>query len=242
MRAILLLAFVCTFAAVQSDEASVRQNRPLSSTKFDNITIDGNFDVFLTQTNGQSAPSVEIEAPPSVQSKIIVEIRDGSTLSVHTEGQFTTNSKINVYIKFPSPLRRYAVTGTGKTVTDAAGISNSDKDVFSVNIGGSVSLEMKVDVFQLDIIASGTASAQFSGQARELLNIHSNGVNKIDTLNLQTKIAKVSVTGLSEVRVAASEDADLETLGIGTIYYRLPAGKHPSRMSSIGIGKIAALP
>ena len=230
-----VIALACT--PCQGDDAIIRQNRPLSTSSFDEIIIDGSFDVSLTQSNG-NASIVDIETMTSIQSSIIVEILQGHILFVHIKTPIVLQRNINAYIQFSTPLRRYTIKGIGNTITVAPGLTNTGADKFILDNSGTANVAMQLNVNELEVTLSGTGNSRFWGQAREQVIIDSKGVGEVNTLDLLTKKAKVHSTGVSTVRVAATDDVEIEVTGVSSVYYRLPAGKKPSKETSTGLARI----
>ncbi|CAF0908675.1 unnamed protein product [Adineta steineri] len=219
-----------------------RQIRPLTSFSFDEIMVDGAFDVYLTQTlNGTSNPTVEIETNPDIQEHIIVEIIENHILSIHIKGPLMINDNIYAYIRFPSPLRRYTIKGTGNTQTDDNGISNQAIDTFILDNRGVANVAMRLNVTKFEVYFTGTGNSRFWGQVRQDALFDAKGVGDINALNLLTKTAHVQSMGVSIVRVSATDDIQIEVTGVSNVYYRLPAGKKPSKAISTGLGKIVPI-
>ncbi|UJR24650.1 hypothetical protein I4U23_006024 [Adineta vaga] len=222
----------------QLNDTIIRQTRPLSSSTFDEIIIDGAFDIFLSQT---STPSVEIEAPIDIQNYIIVKIIENHILSISIQGSVMINKNIYAYIKFPSPLRRYTIKGTGNILTDDNGISNDNTEGFILNNQGVANIAIRLNVTKLQVNHTGTGNSRFWGEVRGEAYFNAKGVGDINALNLITKQAKVQSTGVSIVRIAATDDVQIEVSGISSVYYRLPVGKKPSKAIATGLGKIVLI-
>ena len=225
----------------QWNETIVRQIHPLSSSFFDEIIIDGAFDIFLSQLNGLSLPTVELETTISVQRHINVEILDNHILSINFKRPTVVHKNINVYIGFNSPLRRYTIKGTGNTITDDNGISNIGDEKFVLDNRGTANVAMQLDVNKFEVYLSGTGNSRFWGQVREQALFETKGVGDVNAMNLLTKQVKVNSAGVSTVRVAATDDIQIEVTGVSTVYYRLPAGKKPSKQISTGLGQILSI-
>lgn len=234
---VLNLLFTFTVIRCQVDPTATRRVRPIS-TSFDEIRIDGPFDVNLNQIGDSGNSKVEVEAHVSIQPHIITEVIDNHTLSVHTQGTFHAFRNINVRIYFKAPLRRYAIYGTGNTNTQNNAITNYNDEKFTLANHGTANIAMYLNVSDFDANLSGTGNSRFWGQVRETANFDSKGVGDVNALNLIAKKVSVSSSGVSTVRVAATDDAEIKVTGVSTVYYRLPAGKQPLISSSTGLGQI----
>ncbi|CAF0981951.1 unnamed protein product [Rotaria sordida] len=226
----------------QINNTIIRQTRSLSSS-FDEIIVDGAFDIFLSQTsNGISTPTVEIETTVDAQNHVIVEIVDNHILSIHIKGPLKVDNNIYAYIRFNSPLRRYTIRGSGNTITDDNGISNDGNDTFVLDNRGTANVAIQLNVNKLEVYFTGTGNSRFSGQVRQQAIFDATGIGDITALDLITKQVKVRAMGISIIRVAATDDVEIEVTGVSSVYYRLPFGKKPSTAISTGLGKIAPIP
>ncbi|CAF0873110.1 unnamed protein product [Rotaria sordida] len=226
----------------QINNTIIRQTRSLSSS-FDEIMVDGAFDIFLSQTsNGISTPTVEIETTVDAQNHVIVEIVDNHILSIHIKGPLKVDNNIYAYIRFNSPLRRYTIRGSGNTITDDNGISNDGNDTFVLDNRGTANVAIQLNVNKLEVYFTGTGNSRFSGQVRQQAIFDATGIGDITALDLITKQVKVRAMGISIIRVAATDDVEIEVTGVSSVYYRLPFGKKPSTAISTGLGKIAPIP
>ena len=233
---------ICHLTNGQFNATNIRETRPLSSTIFDEIVIDGAFDVFLSPTtNKSSTATVEIETTIDFQKNVIVEIIDHHILSVRLHGSLHIEKNIYVYIRFPSPLRRYTVKGNGNTLTDDNGIINDDNQVFVVDHRGVGNLAIRLDVSKFEFYFIGTGNSRFWGQVRQQALFNAKGVGDINARNLLTRNADILVTGVSIVRLMATEDLQIEVTGVSSVYYQLPQGKRPSKAISTGLGKIVPI-
>jgi hypothetical protein len=239
-----ILIIVVYFSLVQSqfNNTVIRQTRPLSSPSFDEIIIDGAFDVFLQQVvNRTSTPTVEIQTTVDGQNNVVVEIINNHILSIRIKNQLMIDKHIYAYIRFNSPLHHYTIRGTGNTMTDDNGISNQGNDTFVLDHRGVANVAMRLNVSQFELYFTGTGSSRFWGQVRQQAIFDAKGVGDINALDLSTKQANVRAMGVSIVRVSATDDVQIEATGVSNVFYRLPQGKKPSKIISTGLGKVAPM-
>ena len=232
---IVLVGF--SFGEAQLNYTVIHQNRPLSSS-FDEIIVDGLFNVHLEQKEGDSPPSVDIESVVYAQPQIIVEILDNHTLSLRIQGSLTIKHNIKAKICFSKPLRRYIMKGTGNTVTEDPGLFNNGTEKFQFENRGTANVAMRLNYTSFEVIVSGTGNSRFWGQIRERAVFEARGVGDINALNLVSKEVVVISTGVSTVRVSATDDVKIRVTGVSNVYYRLPAGKKPSETIATGLGQI----
>lgn len=237
LAVILLVGLASTLTPGQADETVARRNHTLPSSSFDEIIIDGPFDVFLSQSSVKP-PSVDFETSSDLHRLILVELVDQHILHIHSKHPLIVHRSIPTYIHFSSPLRRYTIKGTGNTVTNDTAIRTSPDERFVLDNRGTANVALQLDVGEFEAYLFGTGNSRFWGHARERTTINSKGVGDVNAVNLLTKKVKVDSSGVSTVRVAATEDAEIEVTGVSTVYYRLPAGKKPSRATFTGLGHI----
>ncbi|CAF2530357.1 unnamed protein product [Rotaria sp. Silwood2] len=239
---IFIIIATISFTQGRLNETIIRQNRPLSPAFFNEIIVDGAFDISLSQLNGMSTPTVEIEIAAYAQKHIIVEILDKHILSIRVKGGLVIHKNINAYVRFNSPLQRYTIKGTGNTKTDDNGITNTGDEKFVLDNRGTANVAIQLNVNEFEFYLSGTGNSRFWGQVREEATFETKGVGDVNAMNLLTKQVKVNSAGVSTVRVAATDDAQIEVTGVSSIYYRLPAEKKPSKEISTGLGQIIRVP
>jgi hypothetical protein len=136
--------------------------------------------------------SVSVEADDNILQFIKTEV-SGNTLKIHTEGKFSTKSKINVKISMPE-LRGLDINGAS--------------NVTAANVKGD-SLNIKVN---------GASEVKISGEAKEL-NARANGASTIDAENLKSENTEVDSNGASTVTVSSSNELRADASGASTIYY-----------------------
>ena len=213
--------------------------RPLSSTLFDEILIDGAFDIYLSQSKaGVSSPAVEVEATLDAQPHVMVQIIDGHVLSIHLQGSVNIESNVYLFIRFRSPLRRLTIEGTGNLITDDDGIETSSLEKLVFDHRGSVNVALRVNVSDFEYNLTGAGNVRFSGQVREQASLLTKGIGDVHALTLLTKQMKVLATGMHILRIQATEDVQIEVTGNSYVYYKLPMGVQASRTISTGSGKI----
>lgn len=239
---VLIIISICGLINGEYNESIIRETRPLSSFSFDEIIIDGVFDIYLSSTMNKSVnPTVEIETRIDIQKQILVEIVSNHILHIHTNGSFQTDKNIYVYIRFVSPLRRYTVKGVGNTISDDNGILNLNDELFVVEHHGVGNVALGLNVQQFEYHFIGTGNSRFWGEVRQRTQLNIKGVGDVNTLNLTTKVAQIFASGIGITRVNATEDLEIEVKGLSSVYYQLPSGKSPSKSISTGLGRIVRM-
>ena len=235
----LVLLLLCLYSTLAEREMTIRQSRPLSSSLFDEILIDGAFDIYLSQSKaGVSSPTVEVETNLDVQPHVMVQIIDEHILSIHLQGSVNLESNIYLSIRFPSPLRRRTIEDTGNLITDDDGIDTSSMDKLVFENRGSMNVALRVNVSEFEYNLTGSGSVRFSGHVREQATLLTKGTGDVYALTLLTKQMKVLATDMHILRIQATEDVQIEVTSNSYVYYKLPARVQASKTISTGLGKI----
>ena len=238
---IFLISYL-SFCHSQFYESIVRETRTLSSTSFDEIHIDGSFDIFLTQSkSNESVPTVEIETTLDNQKFIVVQINDNHILSIYINGSLKTEKNIYIYVRFPSPLRRLTIEGLSNIISDDSGIENSDLDKFIFTHRGSATIALRLNISDFEFYCRGTGNSRFSGEIRGQAMIQTEGINDIQALQLSVKKVKVTGMGFNLFRIQATDDIQIEMNGTYHIYYKLPYGIQASKLNGLGLGHISRM-
>lgn len=229
------------FGAIQCKEEFTRKARPLSST-FDEIQINGMFDIFLTQLSESSdaKSSIEIETTNRGHEVITTDIEQGHILKITVRDSLIIedNESSRLYIKFVGPIRRYAVGGFTRTKIDGEGLVNKKNDSFMFEQDGTANVTMKLDVENFSMAIRGMGALQFEGQVRNTSNIAVFGAAMIDAGNLVSKNVFLQATGASTTRVNALEDLQISAIGMVQVQYKLPEGKNLQFANIYGMSSV----
>ena len=238
---ILFVTLSVLLASVHCKEEFTRKARPLPSATFDEIQIDGMFDIFLSPLpeGPEAKSSVEIETTSKGHELITVEIEQGRILKIGTRDSLIIegNESSRLYIKFVGPIRRYHVNGFTQTVIDGEGLVNKKAEPFIFEQGGTANLSLKIDVEELKLFIGGMGKLSFEGQVRTNATFTINGAAVVDAAQLPSKNIFLTATGATEVRVNALEALQIVIMGIGHVMYKLPEGKEPV-ITSYGMSRV----
>lgn len=178
--------------------------------EFKTITSTGVFN--LTIEVGQ-AQSVTLKGDEKSLSRVKIEVRgDELVLSNGKSRNYNSDDSVDVTINMPT-LTNLNLTGVGETK-----IKRINGDKFVLNYEGV-----------------GAVAAQ--GNVKNL-TITAKGVGEINTQQLKTRSAEVSLNGLGAVSVHASESLNANVNGIGSLTYY---GKPPQlKTTANGLGHITS--
>ncbi|QNM95116.1 head GIN domain-containing protein [Chitinimonas koreensis] len=178
-----------------------------------------------------STPSLTVEADENLLSMIHTE-QTGDTLTIRTEGSFSTNHPFKVTLVTPSVE---ALTHTGSGDVDLAGLAGGDLAVESTG-SGDTRLGGKVGKLTLRLVGSGDLSGDglMPSQAKvelmgsgdvdlgrievERFEVAVNGSGRVSANGTaRTLSGKVMGSGDLELGQLQAEDAELELVGSGNI-------------------------
>lgn len=162
-----------------------------------------------------SADKVEIEASKELLSRIQTEL-EGSKLLIHTRGKFNWRSEdddIKVYVTIKR-LEGLNASGSG----DVIGESEFSTNDLSLNVSGSGSMKMEVEVSgALDADVSGSGNLMVKGTSKAF----DSNVSGSGRVNLEMNVAGKSdlkISGSGEIVAAGkSDEVDIAISGSGKV-------------------------
>lgn len=193
---------------------------------FDKIVLKGAYKVGLIRCDSSY---LILETDENLHESISTTVED-AILEVKMIDNIKEAEKLNVYIYYQN-ISNIEVNG-------AALITNQDVFVgeeLSVELKGAASLELELNVSELNLNMAGGTHAQLSGRcANADYNIR--GVGALSAYKLVTDSTKVHVAGAGSARVFANDYLDAMIAGAGTIKYM---GKPTLKKIIAGIGRIS---
>lgn len=120
--------------------------------------------------------------------------------------------KIKFYLKVRD-LNKIEISGAGKIKCDKFAT-----DSLTISSSGAGSIEMDVDVDELEVVISGAGRTELSGRANDQ-KITISGVGSYDAKGLESKNCKIVISGTGKATVNVSETLDINMSGIGSINY-----------------------
>lgn len=228
----------------ETNNTLVREMRPLSSRSFDEVVVQGAFDVALLQlpTDANQTSSVEIETTAETQRHLLVEVLDGHILSIGVTGVFVINANPRVYIQFTGPLRRYTVSGSGRTLTGNMTIFNPKMEKLVLNKKGASIMVLNLEVHDFHGELAGVGLVQLAGRVREQAVFDISGSIEVDAMNLICQRSQIQVSGNSLLSVTAIDDIEIETSGMSQVFYQLRTERQPSKVMVTGMATITRVP
>ncbi|CAF1181494.1 unnamed protein product [Didymodactylos carnosus] len=231
MALLVLYVLIMTLYHSRSDNI-VRQLHPIGNSQFNEIIVNGVFNVQLIQS--ESETSVEIEASKDVQNHFVVDIQNTSILSIRMIPNYSFSSKIIVYIKFKD-LKQYNMENMVGNTNSTNEIKQNQKFILYSKGTGNVNLKLNVPLFEAHVYTTGQHI--LNGQVQNEATIVYRGVGDIDALNLVTKKMNVNANGVGNIRIMATDEINIDVSGVTTVFYKGPL----NNQKKYGLGRVVPL-
>lgn len=187
----------------------------LVESTFDLDEFDGfinaiNADIFVRQGDEQK---VEIRAQANIIDNVRLNVEHGIwKISYYHWVRFS--KPVKIYITLPD-LTSAVISGSGSVYGDTP---FTDLNKLSLVISGSGNMEMETETKKLDVLISGSGDFLLSGTTGSLDAIVT-GSGSIDSYDLSTPRADITISGSGSVFVAADQYLDVLISGSGSVYY-----------------------
>ncbi|MET6998641.1 head GIN domain-containing protein [Chitinophaga defluvii] len=204
----------------------ITEERPIDP--FSEVTVDGSFDIQLTQDGNQP---LKIEAEDNVM-RVVETYVSGNTLRIKIKDH--TNLRryktIQVYVH-SAAFNRVIFSGSGSlNTTDTIRASK-----FTYELNGSASANLTLNADQIATIINGSGNMRFKGKANSY-NSEINGSGDINGLDLLTHNASLTVHGSGDQSISVDTQLDVNIYGSGNVQYKGNPGKVNSNVQ--GSGKV----
>lgn len=236
MRKLLYVAIsilVLTTSCIQIGGKKVRGNGVTSSQErsvgnFNRINVSGPIEVLITQGN---STTVKIEGDENLLKYIEVKNDDGE-LNIKTKRRHNLRprSALRVHLSAPN-YNFFGVAGSGK-IRSLTQINNNDE--LRIEIAGSGTVELKVNVPSIDSEISGSGTVILNGTTRNFKN-EINGSGDVRAFNLLSENTELEIAGSGDAEVYASKQLNVKIAGSGDVAYK---GNPVVKQSTAGSGNI----
>ena len=180
--------------------------------EFNSIVADGYFKI-----NYHSAYSdtVTLEIQPNLLEHFEIKNEDGC-LTIKTLRVIRTDSEKTPVLTVSTPLLNELVI---KGVSEIRTHDTINADSFALVLSGVASGSMDFNVENINANVSGAGSLELSGNA-DKADFYMAGAASLDALALQTREAKIIMSGAGSIKVSCSENLSILASGAGSIEYR----------------------
>ncbi len=196
---------------------------------FDEIKIDGVFNIHLTQGNTES---VRLSIDDNLLPYITVK-NEGNQLIVKWEkakNSSLNNVKSDLYITFKN-LNELALNNVGKSVT-----TNTLKlESLKLDINSVGETNLKLNCRKLEIDHNGVGSLVLEGAATKA-SIDCSGVGGLKAFDLVVDVLNLQCSGVGSAEVTAEKEISISASGVGGVRYRGDA--KAVQLNASGIGRV----
>lgn len=208
-----------------------------------NIFLSTALSVLTTIVFAQSQPFSVIK----VESASKVYIKQDSAWSLQNEGQgFTTglNVKDDVLTLEGDPRSTFHVSTPSVKKIIVSGIGNITGentvtgDMVKIEINGSGSVNLKLDVKKIDAEVSGVGKITLAGFAEEA-KFTIPGSGKVDASELKVKRCNAAISGMGKCIIDVTDELNADISGTGSVLYKTMPKVLNQNVS--GLGKIKAV-
>lgn len=211
-RILSLCLFICCLCSFTGYAQENNEIRKIGS--FTRVSLSGPFEVYLKKGD---KPALTIETEDFAPEDIITEIRN-NTLHIELKDKkfkyknFDTKSVI--YLTYTT-LDRLDWSGAGNIKTES--VLKGDK--FELDISGAGNVNMDLDVKNLKVDMSGAGNIELKGNATSQ-TVQMSGAGNYNGFDLKSEKANVSMSGVGNVRVYATDELSADASGVGAIRYK----------------------
>ncbi len=205
----------------------IKQERTVND--FNQLTIDGIFNVYLTQGN---AVAVTVETDENLQEVVQVNQKNNRLHVKWKKGASVKKStKMNVHITLKA-LEELDINGVGNvTCTNTLTLGS-----LTLGISGIGNTTLSVDAETIEATVSAVGNIALAGKVNDL-DIRNSGTGNLQAFDLVAQKLSINSSGIGNVEVRAEEEINIESSGIGSIYYKGTASVKTLNVSGIGVVK-----
>ncbi len=193
-------------------------SREFDAGDFNELVVELGGNLYYTQ--GQSG-SVRIETYENHLELIDVRnengnlyIGSGEKLSMDYNDPASDGSYPKIYVSAPA-LRSLRVLG----MVDFSEVGTITGESFTLDVSGTCSGNIDLDVEKLDVNVDGIAGIELTGRAENAV-IRNSGMGAVEALGLTAANAEVEVDGMGAITITCTGKLDASVSGMGNIEYR----------------------
>ena len=184
----------------------------LTVGKYSAIKVEGYLNI---RYNAAASDTVTLSVPSNVREYYSVNVINDE-LVIRTTRRITFPDNARPVLTVSTPvLNRLTIEGAGTFTAQDKISSNS----LNLTIRGACSGKAELDVASLSADISGAGKFELSGRAGAA-SLSLSGAGDLDALSLETREAKVNLSGAGTVRVNCLLNLDINASGVGTVVYR----------------------
>ncbi|MDX2188799.1 MAG: head GIN domain-containing protein [Bacteroidota bacterium] len=203
------------------------ENRPVQ--EFEDIDLDGMFNVFLSQSD---TASVRVETDENLQQLIVVESKDAK-LKVYDKDESKKYKHIvmNVYIKAPD-IQKLKVDLFESKLTCTGVLKVTDFELNNVS-SGLVYLNINATEFKANFNAFGDMILEGNAETAKFV---CSGSGNVNGKKFTAGLFDIDYSGSGNVEVAEIKEISLKSTGNGDIFYK--GQPEIRKMEVTGLGRV----
>jgi hypothetical protein len=221
--AVIALAGCDNLIGVQGNGNVKSEERSVDS--FDQISVGGAFDVYLTQGDTES---LRVEADENLLPLIETTVRNGR-LVIRSRENIGEAKELNVYVTFRE-LNKIETSGACEIKNE--GQLNFNNLVLKGSGASEIDLSLRAE--KLEGEYSGASEVDLEGSA-EVCEFKLSGASELDAEGLVVQQMKIDLSGASEAEVQVTQNLKVHASGASSVVYTgNPAiDQHTSGASSV---------
>jgi hypothetical protein len=194
---------------------------------FDQVTMSGNFEVYLTQG---PAKDIVLEGQENVLADLKTTTRNNKLEIEFRSKRVKIDEPVRVYLTTPN-LTSFSVSGSN----NVHGLNDWEVNNLDLSTSGSGSIDLAVrSTGTVESHISGSGEISLYGTANKHV-LDKSGSGKLKAFDFETRITEVNTSGSGQGDVWATEQLKVNISGSGTVRYK----GNPSVSASVsGSGKI----
>jgi hypothetical protein len=177
---------------------------------FSSVTISGPVNVVLMQG---TTPKITLDLDPNLKEKFEMTNKDGELSIGFGKKVKGSKQKSTIYITF-SDLNELRFSGVGDVTSEGA-IKLND---LSCKISGVGNIDIAMDCSNLDVAFSGVGDLKISGTV-DSANYVWSGVGDLKVDDMQSKNVALSLSGIGNAKLHATESLEVNLSGMGDVNY-----------------------
>jgi len=184
---------------------------PVEVETFNAVSVGGNYRVIYRQA---ATSSLRVEIQENLFEHMQITVENGM-LRVRSDVNFNTTAQNTPRLYVYTP---YLESLSASGAVDASGWDTITAPTFSLSVSGAATVSIPVEVERLYASVSGSSNIALSGTA-DHADLRAAGVVNIEAGELQTKDARIDVSGAGSIIIACSDTLNVVVSGAASVRY-----------------------
>ena len=198
---------------------------------FDQIKIEGVFNVFLSQKDKES---IRVEADENILPLVLTSVENNVlTVKLKDNTSISKMKKINVYI---------SMVNISSLKSEGVGMLNCENQLnlnsLELNLSGVGASRLNLEVGTLTIKSELVGALFLTGTAKDVTVKH-NGIGAFEAFDLKAEKLNIETDGVGKAEVFASSELIIEANGVGGVKYK--GNPKTKNIKSEGVGSVESV-